>query len=406
MPAGRWEGRKWLRTMVGGACMGVAEIIPGISGGTVAFILGFYQELIDSIKTLNFSALKLLLSLKVREFFRSIAWRFLLPLVFGMVGSLLSLARLMSALLEHEQCRCYLFAVFMGLIVASALYCARQVQRWCPKNIVALLVCVGLSYFVTSMVKTDEETTATSFDVHLPREHVLERGRYQVIDNYDAEKEMLRGVSVATLSAMIAKQVVTPDTSVYSYAAQRYGLARDFADGHFHRNIDGWLVGCGAVGVSAMLLPGISGSYLFVALGVYPVIVGALADFVEGLWQWSLNGEACFILLSVLIGIGLGGLLFVQVISWLFRRHTDMATAMLTGFMVGSLRCVWPFWSYHYYLEPLQLHKGPRLHIEHPILPDIGSTVFWSACILMLIGFMIVIVFETFSSKEHHNRQL
>ena len=111
-----------------GCAMGMADVVPGVSGGTIAFISGIYEELLDSIRSVNATALKLLLKLRLGEFWRHINGSFLLPVLLGIAIAIFSLARLMTYLLTYHPIAIWSF--FFGLIIASALLVARQIGRW------------------------------------------------------------------------------------------------------------------------------------------------------------------------------------------------------------------------------------------------------------------------------------
>ena len=110
-----------------GVFMGIAEIIPGVSGGTIAFITGIYEELIDSIKSINTKTLKLLLSFKFSAFWREINGTFLITLIFGMLTSILILSRLIVYLLDDHPFKIWGF--FFGLIIASGILIFYQIKR-------------------------------------------------------------------------------------------------------------------------------------------------------------------------------------------------------------------------------------------------------------------------------------
>ena len=130
-----------------GCAMGMADVVPGVSGGTIAFISGIYGELIDSIKSVNAHALKLLATLRLREFWRHINGRFLFSVLLGIAISIFSLARLMTYLLDHHPIQIWSF--FFGLIIASALLVARQIGRWNLPGIAALLVGIAAAFWIT-----------------------------------------------------------------------------------------------------------------------------------------------------------------------------------------------------------------------------------------------------------------
>lgn len=137
-----------------GCAMGMADVVPGVSGGTIAFISGIYEELIDSIRSVGPQALKLLLRGRFAEFWRHINGRFLLPVLLGIATAIFSLARLMTYLLTNHPIAVWSF--FFGLIVASALLVAKQIGRWNAATVAALLIGVVAAWWIT--VATPAET--------------------------------------------------------------------------------------------------------------------------------------------------------------------------------------------------------------------------------------------------------
>ncbi|WP_462353673.1 polyprenyl-phosphate transporter [Alistipes timonensis] len=137
-----------------GCAMGMADVVPGVSGGTIAFISGIYEELLDSIRSVNATALKLLLRFRFAEFWRHINGRFLLPVLLGIAVAIFSLARLMTYLLVNHPIAIWSF--FFGLIVASALLVARQIGRWDWRTLLAFVVGAVAAWWIT--VATPAET--------------------------------------------------------------------------------------------------------------------------------------------------------------------------------------------------------------------------------------------------------
>lgn len=137
-----------------GCAMGMADVVPGVSGGTIAFISGIYEELLDSIRSVNATALKLLLRFRFAEFWRHINGRFLLPVLLGIAVAIFSLARLMTYLLVNHPIAIWSF--FFGLIVASALLVARQIGRWDWRTLLAFVIGAVAAWWIT--VATPAET--------------------------------------------------------------------------------------------------------------------------------------------------------------------------------------------------------------------------------------------------------
>ena len=130
-----------------GCAMGMADVVPGVSGGTIAFISGIYEELLDSIRSVDASALRLLLRFRLAEFWRHINGRFLLPVLLGIAVAIFSLARLMTYLLTNRPIAIWSF--FFGLIVASALLVARQIGRWDWRTVLAFAVGAAAAWWIT-----------------------------------------------------------------------------------------------------------------------------------------------------------------------------------------------------------------------------------------------------------------
>lgn len=320
----------WVWYLFCGLCMGAADLVPGISGGTIAFIMGYYEPLIHNIKSINRQTISMLLRLRLRELSQVIAWKFLLALLLGIVLALALFSQAITAVLNHETYRVYLFAAFFGLILASASFCGRRIKNWHWHYLAAFSVGVAIAYFLTAQTAA---VTGTG-------EHV--------------------------------------ESSLINF----------------------WIIFCGAIAVSAMLLPGLSGSYLLAILGVYPVVVGALADLVSGLHQFTIDYQAAIILGNLLVGIVIGAALFSRVISWLFLHYHDATIAMLVGFMLGALRAVWPFWTYRYVTNPLKASQPPRLETVEPFLPDLSSAMTWTAIATAVAAFAVVVALELIALKR------
>lgn len=133
--------------------MGAADVIPGVSGGTIAFISGIYEELIDSIKSINLQTIKLLLNLKFKEFATAINFKFLLSLICGIGISILSIANLLKYLLETQAILTWSF--FFGLIAASTILIGRKIQSKNIINLIAIIIGAALAFFITSSTPTE-----------------------------------------------------------------------------------------------------------------------------------------------------------------------------------------------------------------------------------------------------------
>jgi len=148
---------KFLLLALKGCAMGMADVVPGVSGGTIAFISGIYEELIGSIRSFDLTALKMLARFRFAEFWQHINGRFLLPVLTGIAAAVFTLARLMTYLLAHHPIAIWSF--FFGLIVASALLVARQIGHWNAPTAAALIAGIAAAWWIT--VATPAETPET-----------------------------------------------------------------------------------------------------------------------------------------------------------------------------------------------------------------------------------------------------
>lgn len=127
--------------------MGAADVVPGVSGGTIAFITGIYEELINSIRSVDWQALKLLFSLRFAEFWQKINGSFLFSVVLGIAISIFSLAKLMTWLLAHHPI--YIWSFFFGLIIASSFLVSKEIRRWNFSTILSLIAGGSIAYIIT-----------------------------------------------------------------------------------------------------------------------------------------------------------------------------------------------------------------------------------------------------------------
>ena len=285
-----------------GLLMGAADIVPGVSGGTVAFITGIYDQLLDSLRAVDLEFLARLSRLDIAGAWQHINGRFLLALLLGIATSIFSLAQLVSWVLEHHPVP--LWAFFFGLILASAVVLLREVDNWSVPKVLCLLsagavaVCIALSPVMS-----------------------LEMG--------------LAGVFLA-----------------------------------------------GFLAVCAMILPGISGSFILVLLGMYSTTLVALKSL-----------DLVFILVFV-IGAGCGLLCFSRLLHWLLQRFHQGTMAVLTGFLFGSLLVVWPWkrvleWveGSHGQLKPAQ--QFPVSPLDYQVYTGQDPQL-WFCLSLMIAGFAVV----------------
>jgi len=140
-----------------GMGMGAADVVPGVSGGTIAFITGIYEELINTIKSVNLTSLKLLFTFKLKDFWKAVNGNFLLALISGIGISFYTLARLIKHLLETQPILIWSF--FFGLIVASAIVIAKKITEWKARTIIAMLIGIGIAYMITEITPAEAPTS-------------------------------------------------------------------------------------------------------------------------------------------------------------------------------------------------------------------------------------------------------
>ncbi|WP_035802256.1 DUF368 domain-containing protein [Dasania marina] len=295
-----------------GLAMGAADVVPGVSGGTIAFITGIYQTLLASIKSVNPSNIKLIYQQGFKAFWQAVNGNFLLALLLGIVTSILSLARVISYLLEQHPLLIWSF--FFGLIVASALHVGKQIKHWRWSYALILMVGVVLAVAITELKPSE-------------------------------------------------------------------------------LSVSPWVVfAAGSIAICAMILPGVSGSFLLVLMGLYGPILTAVKEL-------NLVIIACFA-----AGCGVGLLSFAHLLSWLLARFYYATMSLLTGFLLGSLNLVWP-WKQT--LSTYTNSKGKELALEqinrwptdYALLTQQSAQTL--SCIAMaVLGVILVLALELVSSKN------
>lgn len=294
-----------------GMAMGAADVVPGVSGGTIAFISGIYQELIDSINRINLDALKILRREGIGVFWKHINGTFFLFLFSGVIISIASLAKVVTYLLTNFPVLIWSF--FFGLILASVWLVGKKISKWSASTVLMMLLGVVVAYYITTI------------------------------------------------------QTV----------------------GSNHSN--GFIFLSGAIAICAMILPGISGSFILVLLGSYYTVLEAIKD--RDMLIIGLFGAGCLV----------GLLSFARVLKFLFARFESMTVALLTGFMLGSLNKVWP-WKENVGENPVLVHSDGRedwLTVNvFPTQYEGESFLLWSL-VCAVTGFAIILVLERFAPKEN-----
>jgi len=288
--------KKTRSLMFTGFIMGAADIVPGVSGGTIAFIMGIYEELVNSIKIMTGTVPLLLLRGKIREAFKLIPFKFIIPLAIGIGTALLSLSKLISFLLNRYPSN--LWAFFFGLVLASIFIIGKKVSIWNIKNLLAMLFFGFFTYSIMGLIPVE-----------------------------------------------------TPETLLTIFMS-------------------------GAIAICAMILPGISGSLLLVMMGKYEQILSAV------------NRYDVLTIGVFMLGAIFGLAMFSRLLGWLLKKHYNITIAGLIGFMIGSLRKVWPWKEV---LSTRINSKGVAVPLmEANIIPNFNLSFIIT---LLLCGVGIVFIF-------------
>ena len=295
--------RQYVLLFLKGIGMGAANVIPGVSGGTIALVTGIYEELILAVKSFNLTALKLLLSGKFKQFSKHVNLDFLIAVFLGVAISIVSLAKLLEYLFSQNKLLVWSF--FFGLIVASIFFVGRLVNKWNTISISTLLI----------------------------------------------------GISVAIGIAFLKPS---------------------------EQNTEIWyLILCGVVAVSSMILPGLSGSYVLILMGNYQLIM---------LTSVSNPIENLHVLVPVIVGAVLGFLILSHGIAFVLKRFYDATISLLTGFVIGSLLVIWP-WKF-----PAEKMNGKVISYDW-LAPDFSEIENIYAIGFIVLGFVSVWGIEKIGSS-------
>jgi len=284
-----------------GMAMGAADIVPGVSGGTIALVTGIYERLINAIKNIGLDTLKSLFQNGFKATWQQMDGTFLVSLLAGMLTSIVLFARVLHFAIEHYPM--FIWPCFFGLVLASVLYVGRQVGQWNWQR--GSLLVIGAS--IAAMISLSSATQ----------------------------------IEVSALTLFLS----------------------------------------GALAISAMILPGISGSFILLLLGMYSVVIGAVKSF--DFYTLIIFGSGCVA----------GLMLFSRFLAWLLARFKSATMALLTGFMLGALIKLWP-WK-----EVVQTRinsNGDSVPwIEYPISPfEHLDPQLLLVSLSAVFGFALVIILE------------
>ena len=242
----------YIKLFFKGVFMGIADAIPGVSGGTIALLLGIYEELISTISGLNFSLITKLKNNGFKSFWESLNGNFLITLVLGIVISLILFVKISANLLSSHPL--YVWSFFLGLILATVYVIYKLIESWNLVNIISTLLMIVFSIILTS-------------------------------DSLN----------------------ISDDTNLF------------------------YILICGIIASSAMILPGISGSLILVILGVYKILVEALDNL------------DIKIITSFIVGAIIGVISFSKILKWLFKNYKSLAYSIMLGLVIGSIEKIWPW---------------------------------------------------------------
>ena len=273
----------YIKLFFKGVFMGIADAIPGVSGGTIALLLGIYEELISTISGLNFSLITKLKNNGFKSFWESLNGNFLITLVLGIGISLILFVKISANLLTSHPL--YVWSFFLGLILATVYVIYKLIESWNLVNIISTLLMIAFSIILTS-------------------------------DSLN----------------------ISDDTNLF------------------------YILICGIIASSAMILPGISGSLILVILGVYKILVEALDNL------------DVKIISSFIVGAVIGVISFSKILKWLFKNYKSFAYSIMLGLVIGSIEKIWP-WNKSFSAE-------------------LSNLDLFLSISLVILGFIIVFILE------------
>lgn len=292
-----------------GIAMGAADVVPGVSGGTIAFISGIYEELLSSISAINFGTFKLLKEKGLKAAWTSVNGNFLATLLSGIAVSVVSLAKGITYLLDNEPI--LLWSFFFGLVLASVVFIGKQITKWNIKTIIILLIGSVIAYYIT-----------------------------------------------------ILEPLASDDASLLFYFIS------------------------GALAICAMILPGISGSFILVLLGSYKIILEAI------------HSKNLQVIATVGAGAIVGLLSFSKVLKWLFSKYKNLTLAGLTGFIIGSLNKIWPWKETLSWRTNSHGKEVPVLQKSINPYEFDGEHQLMMAIIFAIIGYAVILGLEKVQAKK------
>ena len=321
--------------IIKGLAMGAANKVPGVSGGVVAFVAGFYEEFIASLQKINLKALKLIVNGRFGSFYKYVNGRFLTLLFLGMLISYFSVSRVLDYFIEKKEL--YVWASFFGMVMGSIYYISKDFHHWNKKTII--------SFFIGITV----------------------------------------GISISFLSP--AKE---NDNLLFIFF-------------------------CGIISVSGMTLPGLSGSFILILLGNYVLLlvdsVNALydtfAEIFRGDFSFTKNEERISTLkiLGVFtLGSVTGLVTLSHLLNYVLKRFKNITTAIIIGFIAGSLGVVWPWKRTIFKVNSTGEHlidsDGQKIIQNFQrYIPNFYETETWIAIGFVIFGILIVLALDWYGQR-------
>ncbi|MFG0274013.1 MAG: DUF368 domain-containing protein [Phycisphaerales bacterium] len=346
-----------------GFAMGAADVVPGVSGGTIALVTGIYQRFIDALRSLSPAFLAPLAKGKLRAAardFLAMHWLTLIPIGLGVSTAVATMSGLITGMMESRPGATYAF--FFGLIGASAwIPFAQMKSRSWRHGIALVLAAVGAFWLVGLQPQGPNLRPASPVGAEVVGATALYPSKVRTAQDVDAVLEaaaLLPAGAIERVAVYDPRGVIEdPGASAATILTNEQAVL-DLASGSGPVVIFGetpaplaWLFVCGVIAISAMMLPGVSGSFLLLFLGQYHAVLSAISRIVHfGLELVgrqpdpldALSGRTVtndIVLLGVFnIGVLLGLVLFSRAIGWLLMRAHDLTMAALTGLMIGALR--------------------------------------------------------------------
>ncbi|MGB5363056.1 MAG: DUF368 domain-containing protein [Aureibaculum sp.] len=318
-----------------GLAMGAANKVPGVSGGIVAFVTGFYEELIYSLQKVNGKAFKLLFNGRFKSFYQYTNAQFLFLIFAGSIFSYFSVSQVLDYLIRNYEL--YVWSSFFGMIIGSIYYISKQFNDWRLNNIIGIAVGIILGVFISFLEPAREN-----------------------------------------------------DNLLFVFF-------------------------CGIIGVTGMTLPGLSGSFILILLGNYVLLLvdsvnmlfRTFADVFSGNFDF-INDSIRIRYLKIVATFGLGsafGLVFTsQILAYVLKRWHQLVTAVIIGFISGSLGMVWPWKKEVYTLVDgnfIYDSQGNKV-VENfkRYKPDIADTETWIAIGFILIGIVIILLIDLYGQRS------